>query len=221
MLRARGTAESASRRFEAVLKDTAHVTPLFITSGDGAGVGRSRARDGRLPGAGNLGRRHGLGHRVVQAGGRHLRDADPSDPERALHQRLRSPGSTQSGARRPGACRPDARQLRRRAGDGATGARRLRVRRYLLVQQRFPEQRRWPARATPTTTGRSPFARAYGSSGSTRSTSCSSIHSAANRINACSSATTTTTHTAMPAARTASRCSTASASIRRTRRRSR
>src|SRR5438309_2975029 len=32
MLRARGTAESASRRFENVLKDTAHVSPLFITS---------------------------------------------------------------------------------------------------------------------------------------------------------------------------------------------
>jgi len=32
MLQARGTAESASRRFEDVLKDTAHVSPLFITS---------------------------------------------------------------------------------------------------------------------------------------------------------------------------------------------
>lgn len=32
MLQARGAAESASRRFENVLKDTAHVSPLFITS---------------------------------------------------------------------------------------------------------------------------------------------------------------------------------------------
>jgi hypothetical protein len=32
MLQARGAAESASRRFENVLKDTAHVSPLFVTS---------------------------------------------------------------------------------------------------------------------------------------------------------------------------------------------
>jgi hypothetical protein len=32
MLEARGAAESASKRFENVLKDTAHVSPLFITS---------------------------------------------------------------------------------------------------------------------------------------------------------------------------------------------
>jgi hypothetical protein len=32
MLQARGAAESASKRFENVLKDTAHVSPLFITS---------------------------------------------------------------------------------------------------------------------------------------------------------------------------------------------
>ena len=32
LLRARGTAESASRRFESVMKDSAHTSPLFITS---------------------------------------------------------------------------------------------------------------------------------------------------------------------------------------------